>query len=166
MVQPEPWLRGSITDVHPVQAAVLYSYTQVREDLRKWTGGISDEEVWQLPLGLASLGFQLRHIAGSVDRLTTYLNAGQLNEEQFIALRAEMRPGASLKELLDGVDKSLAASEKSIRRFTPDQFPEPRGVGRRLLPTTVAGLLVHLAEHTQRHLGQAIMIAKILKATR
>lgn len=31
------------------------------------------------------------------------------------------------------------------------------------LPTTVIGLLVHIAEHTQRHLGQAITIAKTLR---
>jgi len=36
-------------------------------------------------------------------------------------------------------------------------------VGRRKLPTTVVGLLIHLAEHTQRHLGQAITTAKFLK---
>lgn len=166
MAQPEPWLRGSITDVHPVQAAVLYSYIQVREDLRKWTEGLSDDEVWQAPAGLAPLGFQLRHIAGSVERLTTYLNGGELTEEQFTALRAELRPGATLRELLDSVDASLAASEESIRRFSPDQFSAARGVGRRALPTTVGGLLVHLAEHTQRHLGQAITTAKILKASR
>ena len=39
---------------------------------------------------------------------------------------------------------------------------KPREVGRRKLPTTVAGLLIHCAEHTQRHVGQAITTAKVL----
>jgi uncharacterized damage-inducible protein DinB len=39
-------------------------------------------------------------------------------------------------------------------------LPEPCGVGRKRLPTTVGGLLTHIAEHTQRHVGQAISAAK------
>ncbi|MEP6714465.1 MAG: DinB family protein, partial [Terriglobia bacterium] len=38
---------------------------------------------------------------------------------------------------------------------------EWRRVGRQQLPTTVIGLLVHIAEHTQRHVGQAISAAKL-----
>jgi hypothetical protein len=36
----------------------------------------------------------------------------------------------------------------------------------KLLPTTVGGLLVHVADHTQRHVGQAITTAKIVTAKR
>ena len=42
----------------------------------------------------------------------------------------------------------------------PARLTDPRGVGRKQLPTTVIGLLVHIAEHTQRHVGQAISAAK------
>lgn len=164
MAQPEPWLSGSITDLHPIQAAVIYSYRQVLEDLRKWTTEVSDGEVWQRPSGLAPLGFQLKHIAGSVERLTTYVEGGQLSDEQLAALKQEMEQGAALSELLDAVARSLAASEAVIRTMGPERFEEPRGVGRKMLPTTVAGLMVHLAEHTQRHLGQAITTVKVLKA--
>jgi uncharacterized damage-inducible protein DinB len=34
------------------------------------------------------------------------------------------------------------------------------------MPTTVAGLLVHVADHAQRHVGQAITTAKIVRAAR
>ena len=34
-------------------------------------------------------------------------------------------------------------------------------MGRKRLPTTVIGLLTHMAEHTQRHVGQAIAAAKL-----
>ena len=34
-------------------------------------------------------------------------------------------------------------------------------MGRKRLPTTVIGLLTHTAEHTQRHVGQAISAAKL-----
>lgn len=163
---PEPWLRGTIADLHPLQAAVLYSYQQVTEDLREWTAGLSDEDVWECPCGLAPLGFQLRHIAGSVERLTVYLRGGQLDESQMAALKNEMTPGASLAELLLALDHSLAASAASVREMGPERHAEARGVGRKGLPTTVGGLLVHLAEHSQRHLGMAIITVKVLKAAR
>jgi uncharacterized damage-inducible protein DinB len=37
-------------------------------------------------------------------------------------------------------------------------------VGKRQVPTTLGGLLVHVAEHTQRHVGQAITTAKLVAA--
>jgi uncharacterized damage-inducible protein DinB len=42
----------------------------------------------------------------------------------------------------------------------------PIAIGRKRLPTTLAGLLVHAAEHTQRHVGQAITTAKVIVAQR
>jgi uncharacterized damage-inducible protein DinB len=41
---------------------------------------------------------------------------------------------------------------------------EARQVGKKQLPTTVGGLLVHVADHTQRHVGQAITTSKIVAA--
>jgi uncharacterized damage-inducible protein DinB len=43
---------------------------------------------------------------------------------------------------------------------------EERHVGKKQLPTSVGGLLVHVADHTQRHVGQAITTAKIVVAQR
>jgi hypothetical protein len=43
---------------------------------------------------------------------------------------------------------------------------EERQVGKKQLPTTVGGLLVHVADHTQRHVGQAITTSKIVAAQR
>ena len=37
-----------------------------------------------------------------------------------------------------------------------------RGVGRAQLPSTTLGLLMHAAEHSTRHVGQAVTTAKIL----
>jgi hypothetical protein len=38
-----------------------------------------------------------------------------------------------------------------------------RTVGRKMLPTTVLGLLFHGAEHSTRHAGQIITTAKIVR---
>ena len=103
-------------------------------------------------------------MAGSVDRLTTYLEGRPLDAAQMAALAAEMAPGASLEELLAAVDRALRRAVEIIRAIDPARLAEPRWVGRKRLPTTVMGLLVHIAEHTQRHLGQAICAAQLARA--
>ncbi|MCG8652908.1 MAG: hypothetical protein MI861_23915, partial [Pirellulales bacterium] len=71
--EPEPWMRGPLAGVEPLVAPVFYCFTQVREDLEAHTAGLTDDDVWRRIGSLPPLGFHLRHIAGSVDRLTTYL---------------------------------------------------------------------------------------------
>jgi hypothetical protein len=159
----EPWLRGPIPGVHPVIMPVLFSFAQVREDLALHTAGLSNQDVWNRVGSLPALGFQLRHIAGSVDRLITYLCGDQLSAQQLEALRAESVPGATLDELLAEVNASLGNAIERLRGIPPDSLYEPRFVGKKRLPSTVIGLLVHIAEHTQRHLGQAITTAKIAR---
>ena len=161
---PEPWLRGPVEGVHPVIGAVLHSFQQAREDLATHTAGLAEEQIWATPHGLGSLGFQLRHIAGSTNRLTTYLTGGDLSDRQFAALRSEHDPGASRDELLAGIDREFENAERILRAIHSATFTEPRAVGRKQLPTTVGGLLVHIAEHTQRHVGQAIAAAKLARS--
>src|SRR5215510_16071297 len=103
----EPWLRGPIPGVSPLVAPVLHAFVQAREDLEQHTAGLTTEQIWAHPLGLAPVGFQLRHIAGSVDRLMTYLSGKPLDEAQMAALRTEMEPGEPLQELLAGVNRTL-----------------------------------------------------------
>jgi uncharacterized damage-inducible protein DinB len=162
---PEPWLRGTITGVNPVVAQVLYSFQQAREDIASFTAGLTPEQIWERPGGLASVGFHIRHIAGSVDRLLTYALGRMLSDEQLVALKREMEPGTSREELLAAMDTVLQRTGEAMRALSPDVFNEPRVVGRKKLPTTVAGLVVHIAEHTQRHVGQAIVTAKLVRAT-
>jgi len=50
-----------------------------------------------------------------------------------------------------------------VRAIDPTTIAEPREVGRKRLPTTVIGLLTHIAEHTQRHVGQAISASKLAR---
>ncbi len=70
---PEAWMRGPIAGVDPLVAPVLYTFQQAREDLRCWTERLSPEQVWAKPYGFSSVGFHMRHIAGSTGRLMSYL---------------------------------------------------------------------------------------------
>ena len=163
--RPEPWLRGPISAVHPLLTPVLYSFEQAREDLDYWTAGLTDAQIWDRPHGLAPVGFHLRHIAGSVERLITYVTGGQLTADQISAMRGEMDPGPGRDQLLRGLAGALHDAEVIVRSVDPATLSEPREVGRKRLPSTVGGLLTHVAEHTQRHVGEAIITAKLLKHT-
>ena len=160
----EPWLRGPLEGVHPLLAPTIHAYMQASEDLARWTEGLTPDQIWKRPQGLAPVGFHLRHIAGSVERLTAYLRGEQLTPAQIDAGHRELEPGASRDELLRAVQESLLSSERTIRALDVATLSAPRAVGRKRLPTTVAGLLVHLAEHTQRHVGAAIVTAKLARA--
>lgn len=161
---PEPWLRGALPGVEPAVAPILFAFQQAREDLSRHTEGLSCEQIWAQPHGLTPLGFHLRHIAGSVDRLITYLLGRDLSQAQMTTLGNEMDPGASREELLAAVQQALDDAERVIRSTPLHAFPESRFVGRKRLPSTVAGLAIHIAEHTQRHVGQAISAAKLIRA--
>jgi len=158
----EAWLRGPIEGVAPHLMPVFHSFAMVREDLAYYTRGLTTEDVWRRAGSLPSLGFHLRHIAHSVDRLVTYLCGNQLSDAQIATLKQEAEPGATLAELLEDIDEKLSDAERRIRTIEPGMLNEPRYIGKKRLPSNVLGLLVHVAEHTQRHLGQAITTAKLV----
>jgi uncharacterized damage-inducible protein DinB len=164
---PEPWMRGPIEGVNPLLAPVLYSFQMAREDLEKFTAGLPSGSIWAAPHGLTSVGFHLRHIAGSTDRLIAYLRGRELTPAQLGALATEGSTGElSREELLDGLNQAFREAEAVIRAIDPATLGDARTVGRKRLPTTVIGLLTHIAEHTQRHVGQAIAAAKLAAVLR
>jgi uncharacterized damage-inducible protein DinB len=162
--QPEPWLRGTLPEVPAMQRAVVHALQLAEEDLQRWCGSLSDEQLNARPGGLPSLAFHLRHIARSLDRLLTYAEARDLSADQLAAMKTEQEPGAAREALFSELNSALAQSMIRIQAFDADMLEQKRVVGRKQLPTTVAGLLVHVADHTQRHVGQAVTTAKIVVA--
>jgi uncharacterized damage-inducible protein DinB len=161
---PEAWLRGPIPGVDPLLAPLLYSFQMAREDLARWTEGLTSGQIWATPHGFGSVGFHLRHIAGSTDRLMTYVQSKPLSETQMAVLKAEKEQGPSRETLLAALNAAFDNAEALVRSLNPAQLAEPRAVGRKRLPATVVGLLFHIAEHTQRHVGQAITAAQWARA--
>lgn len=161
-ILPEPWLRGAMPGVPPLVMPVFFSFAQVREDVKNHAADLTKDQVWR-PVGRNSVGFQLQHIAGSLDRLTTYLAGSQLSPAQLAFLDREQESGADPRTLLEQLERALRAAEESLLGIGDIDMFELRTVGRQALPTTVLGLLVHLAEHTQRHLGQLITIAQFVR---
>ena len=163
---PEPWLRGALTEVPAVGRGVLHALELALEDVKKWCGDLSDQQTHARPAGLPSVAFQLRHIAGSLDRLLTYAEGRVLSEEQLQALGAESNPEGTTKELLAGLEATISRGSIRIRALASEDPSLPRAVGSKRLPTTLGGLLVHIADHTQRHVGQAITTAKLASASK
>ncbi|HEY6413664.1 MAG TPA: DinB family protein [Edaphobacter sp.] len=162
----EPWLRGTLTHVDAVRRQVLHALELAAEDVERWCAPLADDEIEARPLGLPSVGFHLRHIARSLDRLLTYTEGQQLSERQMKALRTEMESKAGREATFMEFAKAMEVSVDRVLAISPGSYEETRGVGRRMLPSTVGGLLVHCAEHTQRHVGQAVTTAKVVAAMR
>jgi hypothetical protein len=163
--QTEVWQRGPVAGFDPLLMPVVHALIQVREDLDRLAGEVPAEHVWLRPGGAASIGFHVRHTGGALDRLFTYARGEALSELQRAALREEGAPGAppaSLREVVSGVDAIVERALQQLSSTARESLLDERKLGRAGLPTTVLGLLFHAAEHSTRHVGQAITTAKIV----
>ena len=159
---PEPWLRGTLAEVPAVPRAVLHALELAKGDLERWCGALSDAELNARPGGIAPVAFHVRHIARSIDRLLTYAEGNQLSDAQIAEMKGESDSDAKREELFEELDTALRKGAARIRAFDVTLLNEARAVGKKELPTTLGGLLVHVADHTQRHVGQAVTTAKIV----
>lgn len=157
-------MRGHLKDRNPVHAAILYSLEHAREDLAKWTDPLSEEQLWQAHDDIAPVGFHMLHIAGSVDRLITYAEGTQLTMAQLEELKAEKEARPSRAGLFERLDTAFQRASAVVLSSAPERFGEVRELGRKRIPVTLGGLLIHIAEHTQRHVGEAIVTAKLAKS--
>lgn len=166
--EPEVWLRGPVPEIPGLLQPVAHSLLQCREELAAVLPQLTSEQLWLQPGGAGSIGFHLRHAAGSLDRLFTYARGEQLSAAQKAALAAEagidIAPHAAAR-LLAGFDEAVERALQQLRQTPESALLEFRGVGRAQLPSTVLGLLFHAAEHAQRHAGQVATTAKIILAS-
>lgn len=181
---PEVWLRGPLPGLSPFLQPVAHALLQAREEAKELIEGFPQERLWDRPAGLASPGFHLQHLTGVLERLFTYARGERLSDEQLSALAGEgksMAVGGNAvfgdQNAVSGESDPLSTGELFDRfalqvdlaldqlRATPESLlTETRGVGRAQLPSTVLGLLVHAAEHVQRHIGQLLVTTRLLYA--
>ena len=162
----EPWLQGTLTESPVLQRAVLHSLQMAQEDTTKWCSDLDDREIHERPFGLPSVAFQLTHIARSLDRFCTYAEGKPLTEQQLAALTSEMENKGTRESIFSELAASLESTRRRLDAIIQQPLETPIAIGRKRLPTTLGGLLVHAAEHTQRHVGQAITTAKVIVAQR
>ncbi len=157
----EPWMRGTHSELGALQRGVVHALELAIEDADRWTGTLDDVRMELRPVGLPSVGFHLRHIARSLDRLLTYAEGQLLDAHQLALLETEARAGTR-EATLQEFRSAIAFAITRVKSFPSQRLEAPRGIGRMQLPTTVGGLLVHCAEHTQRHSGQMVTTAKLV----
>lgn len=164
---PEVWLRGPLPGISPHLQPAAHALLQVREDVEPVVAAVSDTQLWARPGGVASIGFHVLHLAGSIDRLLCYSRGESLSERQVQALAAEKsvhqdRPDRA--RLVDGLSHTIDEALHYFRALPGDALLTAREVGRKKLPSTTFGLIFHAAEHASRHAGQIVTLGPIVRA--
>ncbi len=163
---PEVWLRGPLGGVAGVFQPAAHGLLQCREEIRAALAGLTSQQLIARPAGVASIAYHVAHAIGSLDRLFTYARGDALSDDQLAYLREEgpasERPTAS-EVLAAQFDAAVERAIALLRATDPATALDSREVGRAKLPSTVIGLLFHAAEHTQRHAGQLVTTAKVVR---
>lgn len=162
----EVWQRGPIDGVPALLQPVAHALLQAVEDIDKEMNGFPIELLWKKPGGVACVGFHLKHVKGVADRLFTYARGEMLNEDQRYFLREEATAADiySIQVLVDDFRKQVLIAINQLRMTDMNSLTDKRGIGSKQIPSTVIGLLFHAAEHIQRHVGQLIVTARILRS--
>ena len=163
---PEVWLRGPLPAVPPLLQPVAHALLQAREELARHLAAFPANKLAERPLGLASVGFHLRHLTGVLDRTFTYARAEALSAAQLAYLAAEEQPPThpgAVQELLEAFNQQVDKALAQLAATPESSLTAWRGVGRAQLPSTVTGLLTHAAEHTMRHVGQVLVTARVMQ---
>jgi DinB family protein len=166
--QPEPWLRGPVPGIPALLQPAAHAFLLALEDVEAAASDLTLDQLWLKPGGAASPGFHLVHLAGSTDRLLTYARGEALSATQRTALageRALAPPYPTLDELLTNWRTTVEDALRQLATTPEATLNNARLVGRAQLPATVLGLLFHAAEHAQRHVGQLVTTAKIIRGT-
>lgn len=165
ITRPEPWLRGDIPGIPALLQPVAHALVHSQENLTQVVPHLSLDQLWRSIGGTASVGFHLRHLSGSTDRLFTYARGEELSDhqrDQLAAEKGEAAPQPGVQELLDAWSSTVEASLAQLRVTLTSDLVEVRYVGRARLESTVLGLLFHAAEHASRHTGQIVTTARIV----
>jgi hypothetical protein len=165
MANNPPWLRGPVPDVIPMLQPVAHSLIDCMEDVESRLTGVTDERIWTKPGNAATIGFHVRHAIGSLDRLFAYARGEELTVAQLETLRTETTRGvgpSTAAELIAAFRQQTDRAMKQLRGTHDADLLAFRAVGRAKLPSTVIGILMHAAEHTQRHIGQMSTTLKIV----
>src|SRR3569623_3365500 len=109
----EPWLRGPIPEMPAMIMPAAHALMQAAEDIPRAVEGLTIEQLWTLPGGAAAVGFHLRHLGGSIDRLLTYARGEMLTDAQMAQLDAEIEDDGRTAD--DLARDAVAAIERGIR---------------------------------------------------
>jgi hypothetical protein len=160
---PEAWMRGITPGVDPVIRHLIRATEQIREDTAAAISDLAPAQIWAKPHGMTSVGFHVKHLAGSTERLSTYLAGQQLTPEQLAAIDTERAGTETTGELLAIIDVALERYRGLVQGLSPKDFDAVREIGRKRYQTTAISVAIHIVEHAQRHIGGMIAVAKLVR---
>ncbi len=163
----EVWQRGPVENIPPLLQPVAHALLQAREEVAEIMYDFPEVLIWKKPGGVASPAFHLQHLSGVLDRVFTYARGEALSPVQLAELYAEEKSSfdITIPQLVTRFNLQVDKALEQLQHTDKISLTDFRGVGRRQLPSTVIGLLVHAAEHTMRHLGQLLVTAKVLRTS-
>jgi len=166
--QPEVWLRGPVPGIPGPLQPVAHALLQSMEDAERLTADLDADLLWTSPGGAATVGFHLRHMAGSLDRLLTYARGEALTDEQRAGLAEEKKddPDLSAEQMIGTLRAAIERALAQLRATSTEELDAHRAVGLARHPSTVRGLLCHAGEHTARHAGQISTTVRVLQGLR
>src|SRR5688572_248128 len=129
---PEVWLRGPVAGIPALLQPVAHGLLQCREEMDAAIAGLTPDTIWATPSGAASIGFHVRHAAGSLDRLFTYARGEQLSAAQRAALASEGQPDLGPNAgagLLATLDEAIERALDQLRNTDESRLLDFRGVG-------------------------------------
>jgi len=165
--KPEYWLRGPIggliNTLQPVSHALMQARYEVFERMKSFESTL----LFEKRFGLASPAFHLMHMRGVIDRLFTYARGEKLSDLQLSELEKEgVEPRTGIintSDLLWAYNERTSEALQELKLYKESDLAEIRRVGRKLIPSTVLGLLFHAAEHTMRHTGQLLVTSRLVE---
>src|SRR5262245_57498025 len=118
----------------------VHALMQASDDIEGAARGLTVDQLWSRPGGVAPVGFHLKHVAGSIDRLLTYARGGSLDRRQLAGLAEEPNPGSppsTADALIRDAQTAIAGAIAQVRSTPIDTLHDTRTVGRAALPQTV-----------------------------
>ncbi len=161
----EVWLRGeTVRGIVDLLQPIAHALLQANEEVEVLMTDFPNDQLWEKPAALASVGFHLQHLKGVLNRLFTYAKGQALSEEQLAYLKKEGESNSSIStsNLVVLFSLEIENALQQLKEFPAEILTERRTVGRGKLPSTVIGLLTHAAEHTMRHVGQLLVTVKVV----
>ena len=162
----EVWQRGPVQNIPALLQPVAHALLQAREEVHTIMNGFPEKLLWEKPAGVASPAFHLQHLTGVINRLFTYARKELLTDQQMHSLSIEgkkLETNKPMDQLIENFDRQVDEAIHELGTVDPNSLTEPRGVGRKQIPTTLMGLYFHSAEHSMRHIGQLLVTVRVLK---
>ena len=143
-----------------LERARYFLATEYRTQLRLAVDALPEDALWWRANDQSnSVGNLLLHLNGNV-RQWIIAGVGRRPDTRHRAAEFDARSGSSAAALLADLNRTLDEVDAVLAGLTDAQLLEPRAIQGR--DVTVLAAIFHVVEHFSHHLGQIVLIAKVL----